>query len=436
LAPQELRGGRPFVLSEHFQQTRHGVTTPGVRDVGRNRGPTRWVLSRACYAVKFLDLAAVPLSKRDSAINLATAGWSPFPNTAHYVIPDGQAALLCAWDADATTQLIGAQSMTTAQVQVVPESALRRAFDPSALSMGTTQTNAELYQALDGCVGVVTLSGSGGRSLAEQWWPEVPTVPQWRNFLRSAGLSDQTNPMVPAPISTGWNSQPRGYRANEANHTISSREVLMLSVAAFLLALPTLWYANQLRQIYVLQQDASQRLQLTEKDLDVVLGARALALSTQERAGQFGRLLNQTDPLALFEIVNNIVLQNSDAGTLQLGGWDLRSQQLKFSVVAASGSPPAATALVKALESVAMFRDVEAKTDGGRVNITLQIAAPQTAGNPASAPPAEPAAALPGKVSAVSSIYRYPDAPDAPDADAAQAGPSASPRSDRRTASA
>jgi len=92
--------------------------------------------------------------------------------------------------------------------------------------------------------------------------------------------------------------------------------------------------------------------------------------------------------------------------------------------------------LVKALESVAMFRDVEAKTDGGRVNITLQIAAPQTAGNPASAPPAEPAAALPGKVSAVSSIYRYPDAPDAPDADAAQAGPSASPRSDRRTASA
>jgi len=428
LAPQELRGGRPFVLSEHFQQTRHGVTAPSIRDVGRTRGPTLWVLSRACYAVKFLDLAAVPVSKRESAINLATAGWSPFPNTAHYVIPDGQAALLCAWDADASTQLIGAQSLTTAQVRVVPESALRRAVDTTAILTGTTQPKAELHQALDGCVGVVSLSGSRGRALAEQWWADTPTAPQWRNFLRSTGLVDEASAMVPAPISKGWSSQPRGYGANEANHSTSPREVLILSVAAFLLALPSLWYGNELRQIYVLKQDASQRLQSTEQDLNVVLGARELALSTQDRALQLGRLLNQTDPLVLFEIIHNIVLQNAASGALQLGDWDLRSQQLKFSLVAASGSPPAATALVKALERVPIFRDVEAKTDGGRVNITLQIVAPQTGTNPASAVPAEPPAAPRSKVSSASTVYLYSDAPDT---DAAQAAL----RSDRRTVS-
>jgi len=430
LAPQELRGGRPFVLSEHFQQTRHGVTTPEVRGGGQNRGPTFWVLSRACYAVKFLDLGAVPVSKRDSAINLAIAGWRPFTNTAHYVIPDGQAALLCAWDADTTTQLIGAQSPAAAQVRAVPESALRRASETTTALAGTSQTKAELHQALEGCVGVVTLSGSGGRSLAEQWWPDAPTTPQWRNFLRSAGLGDETNTIAPAPINKGWGSQPRGYQANETNHTSSPREVLALSIAAFLLALPTLWYANELRQIYVLKQDASQRLQSTEKDLDVVLGARELALSTQDRAMQLGRLLNKTDPLALFEIVNNIVLQNSASGALQLGDWDLRSQQLKFSLVAASGSPPAATALVKALERVPIFRDVEAKTDGGRVNITLQVVAPQAGAIPASVAPAGPAAVPGAKVSFTSPVYLYADLPDA-----AQAAPTASRRSDLQTVS-
>ena len=388
------------------------------------------MLSRACYAVKFLDLAAVPVSKRDSAINLAIAGWRPFTNTAHYVIPDGQAAQLCAWDADTTTQLIGAQSLSAAQVQAVPESAVRRPSDTTTALAGTSQTKAELHQALEGCVGVVTLSGSGGRSLAEQWWPDAPTAPQWRNFLRSAGLGDETNTTAPAPINKGWSSPPRGYQANDANHTSSPREVLALSVAAFLLALPTLWYANELRQIYVLKQDASQRLQSTEKDLDVVLGARELALSTQDRAMQLGRLLNKTDPLNLFEIVNNIVLQNSASGTLQLGDWDLRSQQLKFSLVAASGSPPAATALVKALERVTIFRDVEAKTDGGRVNITLQIVAPQAGAIPANAAPAEPPAARRAKLSSTSAVYFFANVPGA-----LRAAPSASPRSDLHTVS-
>ena len=235
--------------------------------------------------------------------------------------------------------------------------------------------------------------------------------------------------MVPAPLSKAWSSQPRGHLANDTNHTSSPREVLALSTAAFLLALPTLWYANELRQIYVLKQDASQRLQSTEKDFDVVLGARELALSTQDRAIQLGRLLNRTDPLNLFEIVNNIVLQNSASGALQLGDWDLRSQQLKFSLVAASGSPPAATALVKALERVTIFRDVEAKTDGGRVNITLQIAVPQTGLNPASAAPAEPAAVTPAKVSAAPQVYLYGDV-----SIAAQTAPSAALRSDLQTA--
>ena len=388
-----------------------------------------WVLSRACYAVKFLDLASVPVSKRTSAINLAIAAWSPFANTAHYVIPDGQAALLCAWDADTTTQLIGTQSLGAAQVRVIPESALRKASGTTPIMASAAHAKAELHQALEGYVGVVTLANAGGRSLAEQWWSDLPTAPQWRNFLRSAGLGDEINAMVPAPLSKAWSSQPRGHLANDTNHTSSPREVLALSTAAFLLALPTLWYANELRQLYVLKQDASQRLQSTEKDFDVVLGARELALSTQDRAIQLGRLLNRTDPLNLFEIVNNIVLQNSASGALQLGDWDLRSQQLKFSLVAASGSPPAATALVKALERVTIFRDVEAKTDGGRVNITLQIAVPQAGLNPASAAPAEPAAVPPAKVSSAPQDYFYADV-----SVAAQTAPSAALRSDLQTA--
>jgi hypothetical protein len=84
-------------------------------------------------------------------------------------------------------------------------------------------------------------------------------------------------------------------------------------------------------------------------------------------------LLNQVDHINLFALINTIVMQNAAPNTLQLGDWEVRPQTLKFSLLATAGTPPAATTLVKALERVPIFRDVEAKLDGSRINVTLKL---------------------------------------------------------------
>ncbi len=345
------------------------------------------MLSRGCYAVRTLDLAAVPSAKRDDAIRLALAGWTPFAETDHYVIPQRGGAILCAWDSAATTQMMDSVAVDAAQATVLPESALRRFVPVASLDRNATQV-AALYQVMDGYVGLVQ---GDGRMLAEQWWPEVPSPAHWRNFLRSASVSDDLNRDVPSPAAPTWLTKPDGHPAAQPRNNTSAREVLIVWAMALVLAAPTLWYANQYRQLSALQLSASQRLQSTEKDLDVVLSARDQALSTQERAVQLAALFNQTEALQLFALVNEVVLQNLGGGTLQLNDWEMRLQQLKFSLVAVTGSPPAATALVKALERVRIFRDVEARTDGARVNVTLQYLPPNT--TPASdVPPTIPPA--------------------------------------------
>ena len=372
LTPANLRGDRPFSVDEHFRQTRQGVIAPSATAAAQSRN-TFWLLSRGCYTVKILELAAVPQAKRNDAIRLAVAGWSPFSATDHYIVPSANSAIICAWDREATKALMLESGANATQMRVVPESALRR-FETSDLANAeSTKDSAALYRAEDGFVGIVYGSG---RIVAEQWWPELPTDSNWRNFLRSTGQQETADSVAPSAISAAWLKEPVGYLADQANDSTSQRELLVVLALAFLLSIPTVWYANEVRQLFSLKRDAVQRLAATEKDLDVALNAREQALSEQQRATQLLELFGQPDPLQLLLLVANLLNQNATAGALQLGEWDLRPQQLKFTIVATSGVPPAATSLVKALELEPSFRDVEARTDGSRVNITIRLVKP------------------------------------------------------------
>jgi hypothetical protein len=329
-----------------------------------------WVLSRGCYTVRILDLANVPAAKREAAIRLATTGWSPFADTSHYVIPTREGALLCAWD---TTLVAGAMTQATIaaeNVRVIPESALRTAVEPTTQRSGQQQSREQLFCALDGYTGAIL---NADVAVAEQWWPTLPAPSHWQNFLRSAGIEGSPDTLPPEPQNTGWRNQPVGYPANSQVTNFSAAEALAVWIIAFALTMPTLWYGNQLRQIYTAKQDSAERLRQTERDLDSVLSAREVALSTQDRAVKLAELLNQVDHINLFALINTIVMQNAAPNTLQLGDWEVRPQTLKFSLLATAGTPPAATTLVKALERVPIFRDVEAKLDGSRINVTLKL---------------------------------------------------------------
>ena len=84
-------------------------------------------------------------------------------------------------------------------------------------------------------------------------------------------------------------------------------------------------------------------------------------------------LFNRPDNLLLFALVNDVLTQTTQSGTLQLAEWDLRGPQLKFALVAPGGGAPTATALVKALELAKTVRDVEVNVDGARIVVSLRV---------------------------------------------------------------
>lgn len=371
LVPPELRGDKPFKLDEHFRQTRAGVQVPaGWRDAASTSAGIFWLLARSCYTVRVLDLAAVPPPKREAAVRLAIAGWTPYPATTHYVIPHGDSVLLCAWDGSDVAAQISQLGLKAGQVAVVPEAALRKSPD------GMREQPYGIEQTLDGVSGVIT---SGRHRAAEQWWPDAPTLDNWRNFLRGAGIEVSKVDSLPVFEEFAWRSTSVGYPSDAPGSKTSATEQFAVWIAAVILAMPTIWYLNDLRQVETSKRAAGERLAATEKDLDAILSAREVALGLQDRATKLVSLFNPPEPIRLFTIVNDVLGQNKGQATIQLAEWEMRGSSLKFSVLATAGSLPPATTLVKVLEKVEMFRDVEARLDGARMLVTLRIAQPPTA---------------------------------------------------------
>jgi hypothetical protein len=368
LVPPGILGDKPFQLDQHFRQTRGGVQTPaGWRDAASASEGVLWVLSRACYVVRFLDLAAVPAAKRDAAIRLAAAGWLPYPETAHYAIPDGERVLLCAWDAGDVARQFSEVGLSPDRLTIIPEAALR---DSSDMLVGAL---SRIEKALDGVVGCIVL---GKHRAAEQWWPDLPSADHWRNFLRSAGAEVTDTEALPVVQDTAWRSKPAGFALGAPPATASASEQLAVWIAALLLAVPSLWYLNDLRQVEMLKAATAARLATTEKELDAVLSARESALETQSRAMKLAGLVSPADPIQLFAIINEVLGQIKGQAALQLSDWELRGGALKFTLIASSGAPPAPTTLVKAFEKVESFRDVEAKSDGTRVSVSMRVVTP------------------------------------------------------------
>ncbi len=322
----------------------------------------------------------MPPGKRDAAIRLAMAAWTPYPETSHYVMPHGDGAWLCAWNARDVGERLAELGLMPAQVSVVPEAAFR------ILRPSSPEREFLLEAALEGVCGVVV---SAGRTVAEQWWPETPALTHWRNFLRGAGIDVTNLDQIPFIDDRGWRTSPIGYPAEARSTQTSGAELLAVWVAAVILAVPTVWLANELRQVESYKNAASERLAATEKDLDAVLNSREAALGAQDRATKLAGLVNPPDHIQLFTIINDVLGQNKGQSTLQLSDWEIRGRSLKFTVVASNGLPPPATTLVKAFEKADTFRDVEARLDGTRISVSLRIASTGSAvavGNPPAGP--------------------------------------------------
>ncbi len=316
-------------------------------------------------------------NRREAAIKLEISAWSPFTRTAHYAIPQGDGALLMAWDADLVESLMAAQGVADRELPVIPETAWR-----APLGEGLS-----LLQCLEGVEAVVI---AAGRVQTSVWWLEPPAGQDWTNFLRTSALDPALRaPTPPAVLAPTWLAQPLGYADGQRSQKMATGEIQVIALIAFVLAVATLWFANDWRRYAMAQSSSEQRLKATEQELDAILGARGTALSAMGRTEKLAGLFNTPDALNLLATLSRQLSTVAKPGTLQLIDFDWRDRHLNL-LLQATGEPLSATRLVKALEAVPSFKDpIVSDADGGRTRVELRVV-PLPPGD--SAQPAAPAA--------------------------------------------
>jgi len=353
------RDAESFSPARQFRQLSGGAEVP---DTEAGAATKYWILARSQYRVKFLALQHVAANRRDGAIKLELAGWMPFANTSHYVIPQPAGALLLAWDADAVAAAIGAAGAANRELSILPESALH----PAAAD-GLT-----LRQCLEGMEAVVQ---AGGNTISSLWWREVPAEQDWMNFLRTSGLDSSRWPnSLPVAVAAQWLPQPLGHAPGGRTLQLAGREAWAVGILAFAFAVASLWYANDWRRYAQAMAASEQHLAATEQELDGILGARGTALSSLVRSESVAALFNRTDALNLLANISRIFSTLAKPGTLQLAEVDWRDQRLVL-LLNVNGPPVSATEIVKALEANPAFREVQVNPDGNRMRVELRVIA-------------------------------------------------------------
>lgn len=391
------RANSSLVLGEHYRQTTDAVAVPG-----KTGSRTYWILSRSQYRVKTIALLNVAANRRAAAIQLELTAWTPFRQTAHYVVPQGDGdshALLMAWDKEAVESAQASVNVVEQDLPVIPEGALRSSANDtprhdSGRAVATTSVRS--FACLDGIEAVVSRDGI---TIASQWWGAPPNPVTWANFQRITGMDlAQRSEAIPSasPVAADWLARPLGYARGQAHAPDAEREIWLVAAAALLLAIPTLWFANDYRRHAQALSVAEARLATTEQELDGLLGARGNAVGSLARVARFDAAFNQIDALSLFAEVSRTLGAISKPGTLQLAEWDwrpdgsdIRSKRLKM-IFTANGTAPAATTLVKAFEANPIFHDVQVNGEGLRLAVEMRVEPLRTdAATPAplSAPP-------------------------------------------------
>ncbi len=405
--PFQRRNNSSLNLGENYRHTNEGVLVPN-----KSASNPLWILSRSLYRSKTISLANVSANRRAAAIQLELAGWTPFRQTAHYVMPQGAGsgidthAWLFAWDREAVDNAQAEHGAASLDLVVIPESALR-AF---SLAIGNEQQISS-HACLDGVEALVTRNGVVTDC---QWWPSAPNQAVWMNFQRAAGIDTvaRTN-AFPELTATPWLARPLGYARGKANAPDALRETWIVAITALLLAIPTIWFLNDYRRHAEALSQAEARLANTEQELNGLLSSRGNALGSLVRVAKFDAAFNQTDALALFADVSRLLGALVKPGTMVLTEWDLRddggggrtdvrSKRLKM-IFVVSGTAPAATTLVKAFEANPNFRDVQVDAEGARIAIELRVERAEPNRTDLSSPPT-PSAASPSTTIPATSI--------------------------------
>ncbi len=362
-----------FDIRKHYQHGKSGVVAPSQSTGGvRN---AYWIVGRSLLRLKFVALNGVPEKKIPEALRLETLAWAPFAVSdyrAQVMMPTngGQVcAWITAWDRDSVEIAQTAQGINLlesgAAPRVVPENALQAGLDNGLRVLGS---DAAGFEAQVWERGVLRHS---------RWWATPPDAAQWQNFQRSAGFeTDNRVAQMPVPAPAAWRPKPNGFSlalsGDSASNGLSTAEILSVAFAAFLLAVPTIWYANSW---WTLRRAATTESVLAadaQRQAAAIFDARNAALEQAAYAVNLHGMFMAPDTSTVLTEIAERVNGTAKSGTFQIQEFEVRDAKLRLVVVI--NTPPSATTLIKALEAGDRLKSVQISVESNRWIITANVA--------------------------------------------------------------
>lgn len=298
-----------------------------------------------------MDASKAPRKQRGEFVALAVRRAAPFPDADFDV----------AWSADGTAAVWYWSRSRVAPLSA-SEPARRKRFVAEALYTGHPRQNeAEILQL---AAGFEARAWKSGHLLASRWWPAVPTLDQWKTFLRGAGLavSAGTPPPKPRPAlfsAIPWSRQPAGAGKLELSGLDQYMPRIALGASAILL----IGLGVEVGSIARAQLDIWQG-QSAAADLDAplkrILEAREISDTTGTEITNLLSLQGLHPTISLMAELTRLMPDQN----WQLKKWTQATPDtLEVNLIAPASNPEA---LVSAWEASPMFSGVT--TELGREN--------------------------------------------------------------------
>lgn len=310
------------------------------------------MLSRALCLFQRLDLGNVPTRGREDALRLKLRQWSPFPDTAEYVVWRGRQALVWIWDA--AWQQARAEASGSRPVRVLPETLL---YPPAA-------DGVRLVRCLEG------LEGQYWRDALlwdSHWWPEAPSTAAWWRFQRGCGalLSPPPAPEEMRWMATPWGRSRGRYRWDARGQRSGIIALLVM------LACVVGWQAGASWKWRQANAALRERIAALEGQAEPVLKLREQALAYREVVDRLLRLRAYPGQLELMAMVAD----NLPGQERRLREWQYNLDSLEFVVADPAVEP---RQYVEALQAVPQFTEVaaEAGRETGQWRLRLRLRTP------------------------------------------------------------
>lgn len=313
-----------------------------------------------------LDASKAPKKQRKDFAALAVRRAAPFAD------PEFDAA----WSADGKAA-VWYWSRSRVAALAMEETTRRRRFVAEALYCGAPGEDAsELLTLAEGCEGRVWKSG---RLQASRWWPQVPTIEQWGEFLRGAGKPAPESGDLPTAEAAllsdiPWSRQSASTDSLQlAGFDQYLPKVALALGAALLLAIGGELGAAARAQIDIWQ--AGSAANGLDAELKRILDARE---ATDNASSEIYRLLALQEAHPTTSIMAELTRLMA-GNEWQLKKWDQpRPDALEVSLIAADANPEK---LVADFEASPLFQGVTTELGReGEITIKATIEAPSYAG--------------------------------------------------------